>query len=46
MQCNFVVDGNSAGPIPRMDKKAAIIGKFTLSFVSLLYCADIVAMKS
>ena len=30
MQCNFVVDGNGAGAIPRMDKNAAIIGKFTL----------------
>ena len=30
MQCNFVVDSNSAGAIPRMDKNAAIIGKFTL----------------
>ena len=30
MQCNFVVDSNGAGAIPRMDKNAAIIGKFTL----------------
>ena len=29
MKCNFVVDGNGAGAIPRMDKNAAIIGKFT-----------------
>ena len=26
MQCNFVVDSNGAGAIPRMDKNAAIIG--------------------
>ena len=30
MQCNFVVDGNGTGAIPRMDKNAVIIGKFTL----------------
>ena len=30
MQCNFVVDSNGAGAILRMDKNAAIIGKFTL----------------
>ena len=30
MQCNFVIDSNGAGAIPRMDKNAAIIGKFTL----------------
>ena len=30
MQFNFVVDGNGVGAIPRMDKNAAIIGKFTL----------------
>ena len=30
MQCNFVVDSNGAGAIPRMDKNVAIIGKFTL----------------
>ena len=33
MQCNFVVDGNGAGAIPRMDKNAAIIGKFTLAIL-------------
>ena len=35
MQCNFVVDSNGAGAIPRMDKNAAIIGKFTLFTVML-----------
>ena len=30
MQYNFVVDSNGAGAIPRMDKNAAIIGKFML----------------
>ena len=37
MQCNFVVDGNGAGAIPRMDKNAAIIGKFTL-YLFLTVC--------
>ena len=41
MQCNFVVDSNGAGAILRMDKNAAIIGKFTLversSLVSVLF---------
>ena len=32
MQCNFIVGGNGAGAIPRMDKNAAIIGKFTLLY--------------
>ena len=35
MQCNFVVDSNGAGAIPRMDKNAAIIGKFTLRLLFL-----------
>ena len=34
MQCNFVVDGKGAGAIPRMDKNAAIIGKFTLYYLN------------
>ena len=34
MQCNFVVDSNGAGAIQRMDKNAAIIGKFTLFIYS------------
>ena len=34
MQCNFVVNGKGAGAIPRMDKNAAIIGKFTLYYLN------------
>ena len=36
MQCNFVVDSNGVGAIPRMDKNVAIIGKFTL-YIYLAY---------
>ena len=36
MQCNFVLDSNGAGAIPRMDKNAAIIGKFTLATYVIL----------
>ena len=37
MQCNFLVDSNGAGAIPRMDKNAAIIGKFTLTVYSIVH---------
>ena len=41
MQCNFVVDSNGAGSIPRMDKNAAIIGKFTLILIHCFHsCAS------
>ena len=39
MQCNFVVDSNGAGAILRMDKNAAIIGKFTLAFFLSSKCS-------
>ena len=40
MQCNFVVNSNGAGAIPRMDKNAAIIGKFTLVGLWLILAYD------
>ena len=44
MQCNFVVDSNGAGAILRMDKNAAIIGKFTLViFWALFKCLKYVS---